>query len=320
MNVLFLQGIPDNQKVILLSINNPFSFDAGGSCNVYNHIDESNFKKHSLTLNIKQGIGITIQNIDLIFNQISDNDTHSITLSKVASLIQKFNLKCINHPKYISQTTRESIYLKLKKIPQISMPKTIRIQSKTPSDIFLKIQENDLRYPIILREAGAHGGVTTHLVHSNNEIQNLYAIPLDGRDYYLTQYKNCMNEDGLFQKMRLVIINGEAFIRHCISSKEWMVHAQNRVENSENLEIKILESFESFIKPKIDSTIQDIYREIKLEYFGIDCYIDKNMRLTIFEINANMNILIKSKNYTDKYTQKIRDAVSKMIQNKLYNS
>ncbi len=41
------------------------------------------------------------------------------------------------------------------------------------------------------------------------------------------------------------------------------------------------------------------------------------MNITIFEINANMNILIKSNNYTDEYVDKIAQYTNSMIRRRL---
>ena len=76
-----------------------------------------------------------------------------------------------------------------------------------------------------------------------------------------------------------------------------------------------MKSFESNIKPNIQIAISSLYKTINLDYFGIDCSIDENFNILIFELNANMNVLINtSKNETNIWQEPIAEIVNAITQ------
>ncbi|HSR74089.1 MAG TPA: hypothetical protein VLL31_04530, partial [Sulfurovum sp.] len=170
------------------------------------------------------------------------------------------------------------------------------------------------------RQAGDHGGIST--VRIDDETEQFYAFALDGRDYYLTQFVDYANKDGIYTKYRLVVVDGEVYIRHVIFSDHWMIHSKSREYMEKHKEyqlqeLNILKSFNAKIKPKIQGTISEVYQRLDLDYFGIDCNIDKDMNLLIFEINANMNVFTNTAKSGDnpwtKQIETIKKAVINMI-------
>jgi hypothetical protein len=159
------------------------------------------------------------------------------------------------------------------------------------------------------------------LLYSYNESEKFYPFALDGSDYYLIQYID-YKEDGLYKKYRLVVIDGEVFIRHLIYSDNWLIHSRSREYMKKNpdyreKERKVLQTFDETLKPKIQPVIKQIHSALELDYFGIDCTIDSHMHITCFEINANMNVMVNNQPEKDSiWEQKIniiKEALNKMI-------
>lgn len=315
LNVLVLSGIANNQDAKILKINNNIyaSYNPHGNSNVYNLL-EKKFKTQHLVLDINKSQKIKVKTPNVIFNQISDADTHTITLKKIDNLLKSINkdVKILNSPENILKTTRESIYKQLKNIKNLTVPKTVKFKPKSPNDIFKKIQKEEFKLPVIFRKAGDHGGVSTVLIKSLKKESIFYPFALDGSEYYLTQYVD-YKENEKYKKYRLVVVDGEVFVRSCMIGDFWMVHHNSRDKDTHELEMETLEYFNENIKDKIQLIITDIYKKLKLDYFGIDCCINENMEMLIFEINANMNILhITNKDFL-KYLNPIKDSLIKMI-------
>ncbi len=212
------------------------------------------------------------------------------------------------------KTTRDNIYQLLQGIDKLHVPKTVKIQPKSPAEIYDTIEKENFEFPVIFRQAGDHGGDSTIWIEDTTE--EFYAFPLDGRDYYLTQFVD-YQEDGLYQKYRLIIIDGEVYLRHVKISDQWMVHHKTQIKNPEDLQKDISERFLDKIKPAIQPIITEIYNQLKLDYFGIDCYIDKNMNILTFEINANMIIFLQPKvDIFKDHLEMIRQKLIKMINEK----
>ena len=318
-NILFINGVADNQEVIISAItkNGNIHYGVSGSANVKSFIQGDEIASYTVTLDtdLKQQIS-TKPNIHAVFNQISDADSHKITLAKAENIYNTFGdkLPFFNSPANIMKTTRDNIYQLLQGIDKLHVPKTVRIQPKSPSDIYNVIEEEDFKFPVIFRQAGDHGGKSTLLIKDKTDSFNAFA--LDGRDYYLTQFVDYADEDGIYVKYRLIIIDGEVFIRHAIFGKKWMMHAGSQLEEKESNRYKrpIARRFLSKIKPVIQPIITEIHHRLGLDYFGIDCHIDDEMNLLIFEINTNMNILMLDKNNVfKKHTEKAKQALIKML-------
>lgn len=322
-NILFINGISDSNKLTINSIdkNGEIQWKGSGSANLFDFLEIEQFNKSIVVFDTSSQNNIPKQTINSVFNQIADPDTHKITLGKVEDFYKKVSpyVSFFNPPSLIMQTTRDNISKMLQGIDKLNVPKTVKIQPRSPSDIYATIKKEEFSYPLIFRQAGDHGGVSTLKV--DNETEQFYAFALDGRDYYLTQYVDC-SHDGIYSKYRLVIVDGEVFIRHAIFSDSWIIHSNSRQYMKKNiqyeeLESDILNSFDNTIKPKIKEVIQEIYHRLQLDYFGIDCNIDKDMNILVFEINANMNVLINNASNSDnpwtKQIDQIKQAIVKMI-------
>ncbi len=328
--ILFVDGAPDTSKVYLDKVfeDGSFGIFTNGSTNVFSQLGDTNFDKRFLLLDANLSQNVNLMEADAIFNQIADGDTHKKTLEKLKNIkgqISK-NIKFFNQPIFVEKTTRENIYKLLRGIEKVYVPKTIKFKPKSPAEVYNKIKQ-DFTLPVIFRQAGDHGGVSTIII-DRFEDNLFYPFPLDGREYYITQYID-YKKDGVYQKIRLVIVDGVAFIRHVLYNSFWNIHASSRKFMDKNIkynieELKILKNFEKELKPNIQRQITEIHKKIGLDYFGIDCYIDENFNMLLFEVNASMNMLVVNENHPEDrkkiqkiQVNKIKKAISNMFTNKL---
>lgn len=315
--VLFTNGLSDDRVVEVISYTNSLSYNVGGSSNIKSHISLSKCNSYSIMFDMNENSEISLPSkVDLIFNQISEPDTYIISLGKVVQLGQSLGLTILNHPRYIINTKRNRVYDSLKNKPGIIVPKTVRYKSTKDNSFKDFCKTHKFTLPIILREVGSHGGKTTHLLSTNEDIEQCNPFALRDKTYYVTQFYDYKNKDNLYIKTRLVVIGDDFFIRHTIATTHWEVHAKYRTDELEWIERESLEKFEIHTKPRISDAIKEIKTAIGLDYFGIDCCIDADYNLVIFEVNANMNILSMNGDYTDPYTIKINNAITRFIENK----
>jgi len=316
--ILFINGLPDDKKLFLKSIskNGNYTFLYSGSANLHPYLKNNDFDIAYIALDTNPNQEIKLPPIDAIFNQISDADSHKITLTKLEKIHKMYagKIPFYNTPENIRKTTRDNIYKLLQGIDKLHVPKTVKIQPRMPSNIYRTIEKEGFKFPVIFRQAGDHGGVSTLLIKDDSEV--FYTFPLDGRDYYLTQYIEYADKDGMYAKYRLAVVGQEVFMRHAIFSKEWMLHGANLLKEEDNNIYKqpIAEQFINEIKPMITPIVTEISNRLGLEYFGIDCYIDNHMNLLIFEINANMGILFESRQHIySPQIELIRQALIRML-------
>lgn len=322
--ILFIDGIPDDRKVKVRKVekDGTLRWRGSGSANLVSFLQTDLFHRSNIVFDTNRDQELPKQMIHAVFNQISDPDTHKITLSKAEDFYKHIpkHIPFFNIPSHIMQTTRDNIYRLLQGIDKLYVPKTVKIQPRSPADIYETITKEGFSFPVIFRQAGDHGGIST--IRVDDEAEQFYAFALDGRDYYLTQFAEYANEEGIYAKYRLVVVDGEVFLRHVIFSDSWIIHSESRTfmesnKHFQQAEKDIFKTFDKQIKPKIQPMIKEVYDRVKLDYFGIDCAIDEAFDMIFFEANANMNILLnnaKSKdNIWTKQIDMIIRAIIKMI-------
>jgi glutathione synthase/RimK-type ligase-like ATP-grasp enzyme len=262
----------------------------------------------------------------VIFNEISDPDTHGLSLSRAEAFCDHLGqVPTINHPKSVRRTTRDELSKRLNGIGGVVAPKTERCQLTDPNEIAILAEQLGLKYPLLVRVAGAHGGKTLVKLESPDHVAPVHALPLDGRDFYLTEYHDFRSKDGLYRKYRLVVVNGKPFIRHMIANDDWLIHAADvsfaaDKPEMQNEEEELITSFEQSLSPRIEQAICTIHEATEMDYFGIDCGISDDGELVLFEVNANMNVLVNSRptpNVSEVAIDRIVNALRQLVLSKV---
>jgi len=325
-HVLFLRGLKDDGTVKILRVtgNNSLLYNTEGSCNVFESIGDTAFNKQLITLDANAQQDIQFTDTHLVFNQIANADTHKIALSKAEKLCDsiKNNVACINHPAIIARQTRDQLAELLANINDIIVPHTIRFSPASFEQVNLKISGLNWDYPVIIRQCGDHNGRNMEKLEKPADVKKL-SYTFFQNECYLSQFINYADNKGVFRKLRLVVVDGKIFLRHALYKDNWKVSASARAFMKDNswyydYEKQLIESFDSEIKPRIINAVCDIHQAIELDYFGIDCALDEQNKLLIFEINPNMNILYNAAPQPSIWAPVIND-IKKQIINMISN-
>ncbi len=317
-SILFINGIADDRKVQVSKIDKigNINWIGKGGTNIREYLQNERLHCMNVILDIRSDQKLPRQMINGVFNEISDPDTHKITLQKAEEFYQAISSQVpfFNIPSHVMRTSRDQIYQLLQGIEKLHVPKTIKIQPRSSQEIHDIIKKEGFQYPVIFRQAGNHGGIGT--IRVDDEIEQFYAFPLDGRDYYLTQFVEYV-EDGLYKKYRLIVVDGKVYLRHVKISSGWMVHHKSQIKNPEKLQQISAKCFTSNTE-SIQEVVTKIYDHLRLDYFGIDCNIDKDGNLLVFEINPSMSVFLQAKgDIFSKNVDKIRYSVIKMIDSRI---
>lgn len=322
MTILFIRGINDNNKVTPhVTPAGQVAFEFDGSCSVYRFMDFDAATASTLIL-FPPGAQAPAPRLkfkpSLIFNEISDPDSHRGTLNACAELCEQYGVPVINDPGKVLQTTRDGVASLLGGISGVRMPATERIIARSPGDVFEAIERTGLRFPVIVRMAGVHGGKSNVLIAGKDDLAKLHIYPFDGSSFYLTQFVDYHGPDDFYRKLRLVYVDGDIFLRHLLVDPDWMIHASSQEFMHRNPlfwdeDRALYAQFDSGLKPTIEPVVREIARRLGLEYFGIDCSIDEAGGLLIFEANANMNVLVNRNPLYDERVERIKQRIKAMI-------
>jgi len=322
MAILFVEGVNDSCRVsVTLDRNNQIVNLLDGNCSVHG------------ALPLKQGIaasvvlfGTSVKQYHfnfttvptLIFNQISEPDTHQGSLERCIELCSQLDSYVINRPERILKTSRDSVAEVLKGIPGVRVPRTVRVRPRSPDDVFDSVAAENLGFPVIIRMVGTHGGRSVSLLNSLQDYPSLHVYPFDGRDYYLAEYVDLKDREGLYHKQRIAVIDGEPILRHTLYDRQWKVHAASRSfmtgtgETWEEYHARA-RIFDTEIIPRAKPAIKEITNRLGLEYYGIDCNISPDGEMMIFEANASMNILFNDLPPLDGLLDEIKRRIQAML-------
>jgi len=229
----------------------------------------------------------------ILINCMSDPDVNPRTLATVRTLISNFNYPVINHPDAVERTRRDRISELLRDVPGLLVPQTLRLSSNE----LARLTAEMIQFPVIIREAGAHGGFDLLKVDSPSELSDAAQQFSQAEAVYVTEFVNFVSADGYYRKIRLFVVGGEVVPRHHMVSQSWNVHMRSRTEimlPSPELraeEEEFFRSMPSVIGERAVAGLVEAVRRVGLDYFGIDCALMSDGRLVVFEANATMNVL-----------------------------
>ena len=257
---------------------------------------------------------------DVIVNLVSEPDVGPEAIMQAAALVEGLETPVVNHPKLILGTDRESIARRLADIADAAMPLTVHVQ---PGVLLTWLDGgNAPQFPVIVRHAGMHGGEMMELVEDVATLRQ-FAEEADGQTLYLTDYVDYSSADGYFRKYRFVFVGEEILPYHLAIGDVWKVHhASTRMGEVEWMrgeeEIFLNEPGRVFGE-KAMAALDAIRREIGLDYFGIDCSIDRAGNVLVFEVNASMLIHLHNEGFEYKtpHVNRIRSSFESMLERRV---
>ena len=321
MTILFVSGVSDENMGEFRGLDSRgnIMWNVKGCCDVEKYLRLKPGVAGSVMMfgpKIKQS-DITFHRApSLVFNQISDPDTHAGALSRCAEMCKQLSAPVINRPEKIMNTTRDRVSELLQGIAGVTMPKTVRFNPRNPDDVYEQAESVGLQFPFIVRLAGFHNGRNMILLRSREDYDDLHAFPFDGRDFYLTEFVDYKNDSGIYIKQRIAVIDDKPFIRHSLFDQSWKINVSSVDFMAQNRHLysyaELLEKSDARLAT-VRPAIMEIRKRLGLEYFGIDCHINDQGGMLIFEANANMNILAIT---IDEYKERasfLRKQVAAMI-------
>jgi hypothetical protein len=256
---------------------------------------------------------------DVVFNMICNVDDGEDVLVRALDLVDRLDRPTINHPRTIMHTNRESIARRFADIPHCVIPRTLRVAGAVLLESASRNEFADFRLPLLVRVAGPHGGDDFDKFESWPEIADFVAKSPE-LNYYVIEVIDYRSDDGFFRKYRVIFIDGEILPYHLAIHNDWKVH-HFRTDMADHLWMRQEEErFLDNIGGVFDAARQDSLRAMAgatgLDYGGIDCGLDRDGRIVVFESNASM-LVHDEKNqafaYKNPYVARIKTAFDAML-------
>jgi hypothetical protein len=241
----------------------------------------------------QEALAHDFSNCDLVINAISDADLNPEGLALADAVCARLAVPVINPPALIRRITRDKVAEGLQGIPDLTVPRTCRLMGREINR--RAVETAGLQWPLLLRPAGQHGGIGLMHLEKPAALDGLSLEPEAA--YYLSEFVDFADRQGLYWKARVVMIGGRVHLRHCIPSPEWLVNASSRARFGDHRpelrrrEGQILLDPARYLGGSALEALRQLNEWHRLDYCGMDCARLPEGRLLVFELNPAMNML-----------------------------
>ena len=255
---------------------------------------------------------------DVAFLAISQADDGSAALAKVRGGFDAWPRPVVNgRPGLIAALSRDGVAERFAGHPLVVCPATVRVDRMDLVTVAAGVQpisalHQDLAFPIIVRPIGSHAGKGLEKAEDRAQLA-AYLTGQTADAFFVAAFHDYAGADGRYRKLRVVFINGEAFVAHMAVSERWMVHylnadmgeAANRAE-----EAQMMATFDQGFAARHARAFDALVRTFGLDYFGIDCAETPDGRLLVFE--ADVAMIVHALDSADLYPYK-KPAMAKLF-------
>ena len=259
--------------------------------------------------------------IDAVINLISEADQADATLPAAARLAAKLGKPVINAPDNILRTTRDAVVDVLPGIPACRVPRILRLDAGTDVSAAALAGLVPFAFPVLARPAGTHGGDDFEKIESLEELARFLAAR-PNEDHYVIEYVDYASGDGHFRKYRFIFVGDEILPYHLAIGTDWKVHhistdmaGQPWMQQEE---AAFLADPAAVFGPAHFQALRMVRGRFGLDYFGIDCGLDRSGNLVVFEVNASM--LVHDDNaefpYKAPFVRAIKTAFEALLRNR----
>lgn len=301
MTILFISGVNDLSTVPVLADPDGNLFPVlDGNCPILGRVPLRQEGAAYLTLfgkSVKQAQVNFAKKPSLVINQITNADTHSGALERCEELIRQADAPVLNRPDEVLQSTPDRVFEKLQGVAGLVVPRTIRCQPHSPADVFAQAEAAGIGFPFIVRAASAHAGDDAGrvLVRNPNQQDRLDVFPMDGRDFYVTEFVDYQESSGLYNKQKLLVIDGEPVLREFLFRDTWCVDRSSRefmLTRETGAEIEARAAwFETDVLPALADRVAEITRRLNLEFYTIGCNVRPDGTMIVFHAGPDPDVL-----------------------------
>lgn len=266
-------------------------------------------------LSRERALSVQLPPADVVFTAIGESDESLAALHVAEELIGRLRLPHINDPRNIAAANRFENARRLGAIPHVHAPQTQRVAREA-----LAAHESGIPYPLLVRPVGSQAGRDLARIADGEEL-HAYLSRVADPVFYVIPFVDFKRDDGYYRKYRIIVVDGVPYPYHLAISPNWMIHYYNAPMREtpwmRGEEAYFLEHFDRVFAPELRQALHEMAGVLGLEYFGVDCSIDSQGRLLLFEADPAMVVHAGDDPalfaYKFPHAQRIFDAFQRLI-------
>ena len=198
-------------------------------------------------------------------------------LERLDKLLARWPRPVLNLPRAILGCARDRLGARLAGIPGLLVPHTRR-QPRAALAAW--------GFPLIIRPVDSHAGHGLARLDGAQAIAP-YLAAHPAEEYFLADYIDCRDDDGLFRKYRIALIDGRPYLCHLAISAHWIVHYQSAAmadsAAKRQEEAAAMADFAAGFAQTHGTALAAVGERLGLDYAVLDCGVSRDGRLILFE-------------------------------------
>jgi len=222
---------------------------------------------------------------DIVFTAIGHSPDPQPALERACAFVASQDRPVVNHPRRITDLARDHVATQFATSERVVVPATQRITREA-------LARRTIDTPLLLRPLTSQAGEGLERIATPSERDRYLTMHADVATFYLSTFIDYRSNDGLYRKYRILFLDGKAYPVHLAISPRWMIHYYN-APMSEHAwmraeEEDFLDDLGSVFNNERAEALEEIAMRLPFEYFAIDCSIDREGRIVLFEADTAM--------------------------------
>ncbi|HCI53763.1 MAG TPA: RimK family alpha-L-glutamate ligase [Gallionella sp.] len=221
---------------------------------------------------------------DVMMVAAGESSKNRAVLQVIDQLIECWPRPVLNPAKQILNCSRNGVYQQLKDLPGLIIPPTRRATRQALLELSNAGASGD--YPCTVRPLDSQAGNGLAKIDSPAALA-AYLATSDAQEFYTSKFIDYRNQDGLYRKVRIALIDGAPYVSHLAISDYWIVHygSAQMDEHPERREeeAQFMRDFDAGFARRHQNALRSVSERLKLDYVVIDCAETMCGDLLIFE-------------------------------------
>jgi hypothetical protein len=267
------------------------AIDMGGNTPIEFLLEGSGIELQTLYVVDGVELPMPLPDHDVAIVIASDSEECRDALRKIELKMSRWPRSLLNPPHLVRNLDRDKLHGLLDGIEGLHIPVTAcvtrtQLSAVASSTNGIAAIAAKLQFPIIVRPRGSHAGVGLARIDDSAGIANYLAGRPEG-EFFVTRFVDYADDDGLFRKYRIVLVDGRPYACHMAIADRWDIWYLNAgmafSESKRNEEAYFMRSFDSDFAVRHQAALAALVDRIGLDYFTVDCAENNNGELLIFE-------------------------------------
>jgi hypothetical protein len=225
------------------------------------------------------------------------SDSKMDTLIRLGGLLRHWPRPVVNNPALIGRQdfgrlTRDGIASLFAQSKTIWAPATVlhgrdELQSLAAWSRSAEDFVPDGFWPLLIRPVGSHAGRSLEMLAGSISISRYFERSA-AESFYVSQFVDYRNVDGLYRKRRVALVDGQPLLCHMGVSGDWMIHYLNagmcESLSKRDDEALAMADFDEGFGRRHRAAFAELHEALGLDYVLLDCAEAPDGRLLVFEV------------------------------------